>query len=177
MTQRRFTMIEMLVVVLIVGMIVGMAAVQLDGFVPDSRIKQQVRYTAQMIEMASSQATIEGRPLAIVFDREKGELRLEYFLQDDEDSSVEFLDEKDLDEQEPLYIQEWNPSISLMSLSVEDLDGESEESEQIVFFPEGSCDGAELTWRDESGLKQTMSLWPLLAKVSLSPIDESEVWR
>jgi general secretion pathway protein H len=177
MKQKRFSMIEMLVVVLIVGIIAGMAAVQLDGFVPDSRIKQQVRYTAQMIEMASSQATVEGRPLAIVFDREKGEMRLEYYIEDDEDSSIEFLDEEDREDQEPLYIQDWNPSVSLMSLSVEDLDGESEESEQIVFFPEGSCDGAELTWRDESGLKQTMSLWPLLAKVSLSPLDDSEVWR
>lgn len=177
MNQRQFTMMEMLIVVVVVGMIVGMAAVQLDGFVPDSRIKQQVRYTAQMIEMASSQATVEGRPLAIVFDREKGEMRLEYFIEDEENSSVEYLDEEDREDREPLYIQEWNPSVSLQYLSVEDLEGESEESQQIVFFPEGSCDGAELTWRDESGLKQTMSLWPLLAKVSLSPIDESEVWR
>lgn len=172
-------MIEMLIVVLIVGMIMGMAVVQLDGFLPDSRLKQQVRFTIQMIDMASSQAVVEGRPLVLVLDRENRETRLEYHVEDGADMEVELLDVPDGEQEddEPLFVQSWTDEVELSSLEVEDLDGESSEAEHILFFPEGSCDGAVVSWREASGMRQSLTLWPLLSKVSVSEIDDSEVFR
>jgi type II secretory pathway pseudopilin PulG len=182
MQRRHFTMMEMIIVVLIVGMLLGGAAVQLDGFVPESRLAQQVRRTANLMDLASSQASVEGRPLILVFDRELRETRLEYLVEDSDEEAFSFEvvdegDDENPDDEEALYTEAWGEGMELLSLDVEDLDGESSSADEIAFFPEGSCDGGEIVWREETGLKQSMELWPLLGKVSLSEVDDSEVWR
>jgi type II secretory pathway pseudopilin PulG len=166
-------MLEMVITVMVLGVLFGITALQLDSVLPDARLKKQVRLTVSMIELASNQAVVEGMPLALTFDRSQRTMVLD-FHETEEDESYEILEEEE--DQGPLFEEQWPEELDLVSLSVEDIDGELVEAESIVFLPEGSCDGAVLRWQESSGLAQEMELWPLLGKVSLSDIDDSQVW-
>ena len=166
----------MVVVILIVGMIFGVAIVKLDSVIPDSRLKQQIRKTVSLIDLAGAQAATEGRPLVLIFNRETRTITLEYSKDETLVQNVEFID-KEKEEEPPLYDSTWDEHIELAELKVSDLDGEHSDSDRIVFLPEGSCDGAIILWKDDSGIKQSMELWPLLSKVSIAPLDRSEVWK
>jgi type II secretory pathway pseudopilin PulG len=169
-----FTMLEMVIVIMVVGMIFGLAISKLDSVIPESRLKQQVRRTVSLIDLTGAQAATEGRPLALVFDREKRLMRIEFHKDESLEQNVEIFDMTE--EDESLYEVEWDKDIELYELRVTDLDGDDNDSDRIVFLPEGSCDGAKLIWKDVTGLKQSLELWPLLSKVSILPIDASEVW-
>ena len=166
----------MVIVILIVGMIFGVAIVKLDSVIPESRLKQQVRKTVSLVDMAGAQAATEGRPLALVFYRETRTIKLEFVKDESLTQNVEFIDSEQKEEP-PLYDSTWDDKIELLELKVSDLDGAHSDSDRIVFLPEGSCDGATLVWKDVTGLKQSLELWPLLSKVSVFPIDNSEVWK
>jgi type II secretory pathway pseudopilin PulG len=166
----------MLIVVMVVGVLFSIAVFQLDSVLPESRLKRQVRLTMSMIELSSSQAVVEGRPLALSFDKETRKMTLDFY-EDDVDTidNIEVFEE-DSEVEEPLYEEQWPEALDLSSLTVEGVDGEPVESEVIVFLPEGSCDGAVIRWRESTGLIQEMELWPLLGKVSLSEIDDRQVF-
>ena len=167
--RRCFTLLEMVIVVMVLGVLLGISILQLDSILPDARLKKQVRLTISMIELASNQAVVDGVPLELSFDRSLRKISLDIH------ESVEDDDEYIEDEEEtgPIYEEFWPAELELVQLEVEDIDGEMVEAERIIFLPEGSCDGAVMTWKEESGLKQSMELWPLLGKVSVSELDDS----
>jgi len=170
-TQRvSFTLIELLLVILVIGAILGMALFRMDGIFPNTRIKQASSRAADMMELASIQAAVEGVPLELVFESETRRILLRRLI--DEDSDDEILDE----EESTLYWQSWSPQVEIDELMVDDVDGEPVNAESIVFLPEGSCDGALLRWRDETGLTQELELWPLLSKVIVHPVDGSAAY-
>lgn len=166
----------MLIVVMVVGVLFSIAVLQLDSVLPESRLKRQVRLTLSMIELSSSQAVVEGRPLALSFDKESRQMTLDFYEEDTGIIGDMEVFEADSEAQEPLYEEQWPETLELSSLTVEGVDGEPVESDMIVFLPEGSCDGAVIRWQESTGLIQEMELWPLLGKVSLSEIDDRQVF-
>lgn len=166
----------MLVVVMVVGVLFSIAVLQLDSVLPESRLKRQVRLTVSMIELSSSQAVVEGRSLALSFDKESRQMRLGFYEENPGLMGAVDVFAVDSEEQEYLYEEQWPETLELSSLTVEGVDGELVESDTIVFLPEGSCDGALIRWQESTGLTQEMELWPLLGKVSISEIDDRRVF-
>ena len=181
MKKSRFTLIEIFVVITIIGFILGMAVVQLDAVIPSARLKKQVRETSNVIDIAFAQAAIEGRALAIHFDRDKRLLTLEYYFSTDEQREY-FLEqaEKDKleddefsDEIEPLYSSHWDETISIDFIEV-DISEDEDPRDFIIFNPEGMSDGATVIWKEKSGLTQEIRLWPLLGKTEILPLVNSD---
>ena len=172
----------MVIVIVVIGLIVGMALMSLDSLIPTSRLKQQSRKTADIIELAFSQAAIEGKDLALYFFTEERRISLEYYFSTPEEMEF-FLEERmrfstpddeenaESDEIEPLYTSEWDDRIELSQLEIETYNPDDEHRDFIIFSPQGSCDAAEFTWRELSGLTQKLEVWPLMGKVTIHPID------
>jgi len=176
LVRRGFTLLELSVVAIVIVAILGIGVVQLDSALPDARLKKVSRRTSDLIELTSTQAAIEGRPLTLIFDTDLKEFRIEVHVEEGEETWDPFaLDEGE--EEEPIYISKWEEEISLEELLVDDLDGSQVSSDRIVFLPEGSCDGATLRWREQSGLTQSLVVWPLLTRVDLEDVDRSQVFR
>lgn len=164
-SRRAFTIIELILVILIIGAMMSMALFRLDGIFPDTRLRQASARAADMMELASVQAAIEGVPLELVFLRDKRWMALQRLDSEDEDFERE--------EDRYLYWVDWNAKVEIDTLLVDDIDGDPVSADSIVFLPEGSSDGAILRWRDETGLTQELELWPLLAEVKIKPVDNS----
>ncbi|MBF0196952.1 MAG: hypothetical protein HQL32_04550 [Planctomycetes bacterium] len=179
--KRAFTFFEVIIIVTVIGFIMGMALMNIEGLIPSSRLKQQSRQTADLIELSFSQAAIEGKDLAMYFDKETRTISLEYFFEDEEEENFYFEENaNDLDEEEyfsgelePLLVSDWDESISLETLLVETYNPDDEGRDFIIFTPLGTCDAAEIIWREESGITQKLELWPLLGKVTIEPIEDN----
>lgn len=181
--KRYFSLIEIVIVVIVISFIFGIAVVQLDSLIPSSRLKKQVRDTANLMEMATAQAAIEGRELKLVFDLNERMMKLEYYFIDEEAEEL-FIEqqtlileseEKDVDPDEilaPLYETKWEDSIELVSLDV-DVAEDEEMRDFIIFSPQGMSDGAKLKWKEASGISQELEIWPLLGKIEISEVSDS----
>lgn len=172
--RQSFTLIELCIVVIVIVAIMGIGLVQLDSALPDARLKKITRRTADLIELTSTQAAVEGRALVLIFDTDRREIRIEVYVPEGEESWDPFALEEE--EEEPIYITNWTEDVSLEELLVDDLDGSQVNSDRIVFLPEGSCDGATMRWREQSGLTQSLVVWPLLTRVDLEEVDSSQVF-
>jgi len=170
--RRNFSLFEIIIVVLIIGFIMGVAAIQMDSIMPSSRLKKQSRETANLMELAISQSAIEGKTLALVFNTENRTMNLEVHP---EDKSLFDLSLEEL-EALVLYSSTWPESITLLSVEVNRLDDAEVSDQRILFFPEGSSEGATVMWQESSGLKQSIELWPLLGKVDILPLDQTYVY-
>ena len=173
MTRRYFSLFEMIIVVMIIAFIVGMALVQMDSLIPTARLEKQTRETANLMELAMTQSAIEGKSLAIVFNSIDRTMNLEIHLEDDEDYFDFTFEEL---EAMKLYTMTWPESIKLSTLEVDRLDDMDVADERIIFFPEGSCEGAKIFWQDSSGWSQTIEIWPLLGRVDVQPLEQGYVY-
>lgn len=177
--RHAFMLLELVIVVLLIAVFMGMALVSVDSLVPISRLKKQSRTTADIFEFAFSTAAINGRDLAIYFRPEENAISLEYYIE--EDSDEEFLldqlsndNGEELLELKPILVKKWDESIKLEEIEIYTQNLDEDERDFILFSPEGMCDGAKIIWREESGIKQEVELWPLLGKVTIKPVDHSE---
>ena len=175
-----FTLIEVIIVVFIIALLLGMAMMRLDSIIPDARLKKQVRTTSDIIELAFSQAVIEGHELSLVLDAKEKKITLDYYAETDEDAEylANFVRPKkdgEVDKNpKPLKAMTWDDSIELEEFEVltQDTDGKRE---FMVFFPQGTCDGARMVWKEKSGITQEMSVWPLLGNVDIKPVNYDNV--
>ena len=119
-SRRFFSLFEIIIVVMVIGFIVGIAAIQLDSVIPSSRLKKQSRETANLMELAITQSALENRPLALVFNTTDRTMNLEIHIEEDElDTSIsnfDFNDEFEEEEDLVLYSSTWPETLTLKIL-------------------------------------------------------------
>lgn len=71
-SRRGFTLVELMVVVVIVGLVVGIAATRMDFMVPKYRLRGAAREVAGLMKQARSRAAGSGKDVYVEFDLPKG---------------------------------------------------------------------------------------------------------
>ncbi|MBI5360416.1 MAG: prepilin-type N-terminal cleavage/methylation domain-containing protein [Planctomycetes bacterium] len=67
-TKKGFTLIEMMFVIMIIGVMMGVAMVKLDGTLPYFRFRATAREIANLIKLAKSTAATQGITIYIQYD-------------------------------------------------------------------------------------------------------------
>ena len=176
-STHRFTLIEIMVVTVLVGLLVSVALIKVDSLIPSYRLKKHVHGVADTIELAFSEAAVEGRELELHFDAEKRLTILDYPATEEKETENIFdnppPEPPTSDEPPtPVYSLEWEEGVSLEQLEVASTDGETKES--ILFSPMGYADGARITFKEQSGAEQTLELWSLTGKVIIHDLQQRE---
>ncbi|MBF0244533.1 MAG: prepilin-type N-terminal cleavage/methylation domain-containing protein [Planctomycetes bacterium] len=173
--RRAFTLIEVLIVAVILGLVLSIAIVRMDNLLPASRLNKHMRDLADTCEMAFSQAAVQGYAIALYLDTSSRTTRLENYLSkvgaDEMEQEGEFIDFDSEASREPILEMKWHKNIELEEFTVE-VDDDEDSRDFILFSPEGFCDGARIRFRDSSGLTQTLELWPLLGRTEILPQEE-----
>ena len=179
MPRRSFTFIEIVIVIFIIALLLGMAFMRMDSVIPEARLKKQSRLTADIIELAFSQAAIEGQELSLVLDAREKKMTLDYFIEKEEDE--EFINDEvrpaaddSEKERKPLKTVTWDDAIELETFDVLTQDKDNQR-DFMVFYPQGTCDGAHVVWKEKSGMTQEVSVWPLLGKVDIQAVNFDHV--
>ena len=71
--RRGFTLIELIVVVLIIGLILGLATTRMDLMVPKYRIRAAAREVASILKQGKARAAAQGRDIYFEIDLSKGD--------------------------------------------------------------------------------------------------------
>jgi type II secretion system protein H len=73
LSRRGFTLVELMVVVVIVGLMVGLAATRMDFMVPKYRLRGAAREVASLFKQARSRAAGSGKDVYVEMDLPRGQ--------------------------------------------------------------------------------------------------------
>jgi type II secretion system protein H len=71
-----FSLIEIVVVILIIGVMMSFAVLSYDNDLPETRLKSVARSISSLLQTAHSRAKSQGVPIVLEIDREKGKISL-----------------------------------------------------------------------------------------------------
>jgi len=176
----RFTFLEVMLVLTVIGFVFGIGVMQMGALVPEFRLKKQIRTLADTMDLAFTQSVVEGKSLSLLLDREKSEMRIEYYVEPEDEGDLwatEVEEEEEVEEYmlKPLLVEPFESGMELVEFEVLTGELEGPDREAILFRPEGSSDGAKVKFREKhTRLSQSLELWPLTGRIEISRIQASE---
>ena len=143
--QRGFTLIEILVAMVIIGIVLGVALLRLNNNDSETELKQESARLARMMQLADQQAIFSAQEIGLLLERDGYE-----FMAFDDDNKWQALDDdllkkKKLPEQVDVTLTIDGAEISF------NRSDEEKPIPQIVFFSSGEWTAFELEFRNRYG--------------------------
>jgi general secretion pathway protein H len=130
MKVRGFTLLELLVVVLIMGVIVGLAGVQLMRN-PGEVVRDESEHLALLLQAVREEAILQGRVFAFGAGRESYR-----FMRLERDGKLKTAQDDELFRPRRLPL-----GVAIESLQIEGAEGEVSQKRGVVFLPSGDLPG------------------------------------
>ncbi len=169
--NRAFTLIEMVVVVVLIGIISAMIIPEMKGSFDDALLRSTGRDLVNVFSFASSRAVGLGQCYRVKFDTQAGHYAVERQIHDG--TGTDFVPLKDVSGAEGRL----DPRIAITitppdeSSSENDLGSASADQslpDAISFYPDGTSDAMEIRLRDHDGFQLLLALNPITARVRVT---------
>ncbi len=145
---RAFTLVELLMVILIIGLIAAYAAVNLDGMSPKYRFQAQLRELGATIDWAHSGAIGRGKPYKMMYDLDEQQFWIEIPLPDDQQEPGQPLEFEILGDKHDL-----RADVEMVSVQLPGGDAEDSGEIEIVMSPKGT-DGSHIVIVQRTDLEE-----------------------
>lgn len=168
--RHAFTLVEMMVVVVIIGIMTAMIIPEMKGTFEDALLRSTGRDIINALSLASSRAISLNQPHRVELDPRTGKFIIESRRRDD--AHEEFVPLNDVASSEgkldtrisievrkPDEIAPENPPINRTP--------EESLPEAIAFYPDGTADAAEIWLRDRAGFRLVLRLNPVTSRVQI----------
>ncbi len=168
---RAFTLIEMMVVVVLIGIMAALVIPEMKGSFNDALLRSASRDLVNVFGLASSRAVSLNQCYRVKFDLDNGDYELERRVHDG--ASVDFVPAKDVPGAEGKVDQRISVRITFPDDDSQDNNANPGESSQtspdaISFYPDGTADAAQIRLADRDGFQLLMQLNPITARVRIS---------
>ena len=165
-----FTLVELLVVITVIAVLTGVMVAEMGGTYEDALLRTNARKLIDVCDAASNRAIAAQQTHVLKIDAASGHFAVRAKAREIDEKEA-FLTEGDLDQRIALSIRE--------PARAEDSDAdESEKSEQaselgtVMFYPDGSADAREFTFRDRAGVEVVLRINPTTSRVRIVEMAE-----
>jgi prepilin-type N-terminal cleavage/methylation domain-containing protein len=168
--NRAFTLIEMVVVVVLIGIMAAMIIPEMKGTFDDALLRSTGRDLVNVFSLASSRAVGLGQCYRVKFDTQAGRYAVERQIHDG--TGMDFVPLKDSGAEGGL-----DPRIAITITPADENSPEndlgSNPADQslpsaISFYPDGTADAMEIRLRDRDGFQLLLALNPITARVRVT---------
>ena len=154
-----FTLIELMIVVILIGIFSGLMVAEMRGTYEDALLRSTARKIISAVNLASSKAITSNQAHALVLEPEEGRLRI---VLDRESGSLE---EEKLDARIQVDVHPLPPQgDDEAEPASEGQPATERRSERIRFFPDGTADGCEIALRDRLGVEVLLHINPVTGR-------------
>ena len=169
--QWAFTLIEMMVVVTLIAILAAVIIPEMKGSFDDALLRSTGRDLVDIFGLASSRAVSLNQSYRVKFDPDTGDYKLERQVHNG--GTVDFVPLKDVPGAEGRI----DPRLSVQIMLVDDDApgsdvGQGELSEHpgdaILFYPDGTANGARIRLSDREGFQLLLQLNPVTARVRIA---------
>jgi len=168
-SQSGFTLIELMVVLILIGIFSGLMFAEMRGTYEDSLLRSTARKIISAANLAASQAVTLNRAHFLFLERDSSRLRIR-MEQESASEEQETLDSRIKVEVRPLKEPSDEESDDVLATEGQ----KQRDMEEIEFFPDGTADAREITLRDRMGVELVLRINPVTGRIR---IRESETAR
>jgi type II secretion system protein H len=173
-----FTLIEMMVVVILIGIMAAAIIPAMKGTYEDALLRSTGREVVNACGLASSRAVSFNQPYRLRIDLRTGKYSVEKRVrQDGEEQFVPLRDvpggEGELDTRIALEVRrpDENPDTAAASTPSGSADNSSGAGQEIIsFYPDGTADEAMFLLHDRSGFRLALRINPITARVQATEL-------
>lgn len=168
--QRAFTLIEMVVVVVVIGIISAMIIPEMKGSFDDALLRSTGRELMNAFSLASNHAVSFNRPCRVQLDAQTGRYLVERQVRDGE--REDFVPLKDISGAEGrldprIAVEVRQPGEDSSEDNPDDRAAAQSSPDAVSFYPDGTADAAEIHLRDRAGFQLVLQLNPVTARVQV----------
>jgi type II secretion system protein H len=154
-----FTLVELMVVILIIGIVSAVMVAEMGGTFEDALLKSTARKIIDACDVTSRRAVAVGRAQILKIDVKAG--HFEVVGRSREDSGIDTAGGAgELDTRINIAIRE--PQSDEESIEA---DHEKTAAEAITFYPDGTCDPREFFLKDRAGFEMALRINPITSRV------------
>jgi type II secretion system protein H len=168
-----FTLVELMIVVTIIGIMSAVIVVEMRGSYEDALLRTTARKVIDLCDTASTRAISVHQPYVLRFESASGRYFLRPKAQNPDeagiDAKTEMPVEGELDTRIALVIREPQEE-EQTGEETPVIAGERERrsrADAITFYPDGTADAREFSFRDRTGVELQMRLNPITGRVRI----------
>ena len=155
-----FTLVELMVVITVITVIAGVMVLEMGGTLEDALLRTNARKLIDVCDAASNRAIAIREAHVLKINAQSGKFTVEPKAKNLDRADVEVV-EGELDSRIALTIRE--PTRGEESDDVEP----AARLDTITFYPDGSADAREFSFRDRAGVELVLRLNPTTSRVRI----------
>jgi len=171
--QSAFTLIELMVVLVLIGIMTAMIIPEMRGTFEDALLRSTSRDLVSVFEIASSRAVSLNQSLRVQLNTSDGHYLIERRMR--EGSREAFVplkgvagSEGRLDKRISIEVRTADAELQASTAGLEPQN--SGETWAIAFNPDGTADAAQVSLRDRAGFRLALRINPITSRVSISDL-------
>jgi prepilin-type N-terminal cleavage/methylation domain-containing protein len=170
-SRRAFTLVELMVVIVIIGIISAMVVPQMKGTFDDALLRSTGRNLVNVFSLAASRAVSLNQSCRVRFDTPSGRYAVERQVRDG--AREDYVPLKDVSGAEGkldsrITVEINSPDESSSENEPASGPAEKNSPDTVSFFSDGTADAAEILLRDRDGFQLLLELNPVTARVHLT---------
>jgi type II secretion system protein H len=164
-TRSGFTLVELMVVLILIGIFTGLIVGEMRGTYEDALLRASARKLVAAANLAGSQAVSTGQPLVLSFNTAQSEYAVHKRSARESQSSL--VDEGRLDDRIIVLVRQQEQASSDEPNEAPLTEEQATKKDDIAFYADGTADSREILLRDRTSKELVLRINPITGRIRI----------